>query len=125
MSQLWEKNNELVEGLDLHAEVSAGSKDHVRRRQLQAKMAVELMDIDPAQGRECLRLWKEMSNVFVKIRDLDFKQLDDYLPFRVVDAGCPYDDSPQNWRTKTDHDLQMDNESIMLLNGLQTDRSRN
>ena len=52
-------------------------------------MAVEMMDIDVEQGKECLRLWKEMSDVFVQIRDLDFKTLDEYLPFRVVDAGCP------------------------------------
>ena len=78
-----------MEGLDVDAEVRAGSKDHVRRRQLQAKMAVELLDMDNEQGKECLRLWKEMSDVFVQIRDLNFKGLDEYLPFRVVDAGCP------------------------------------
>lgn len=87
--KLWEANKELVEGLDLDATAEGGSKDHVRRRQLQAKMAVEMMDVDAKQGKECLRLWKEMSDVFVQIRDLDFKTLDEYLPFRVVDAGCP------------------------------------
>ena len=87
--QLWEANKELTEGLTLSGTTNTGSKDHVRRRQLQAKMAVEMMDVDVEQGKECLRLWKEMSDVFVQIRDLDFKTLDEYLPFRVVDAGCP------------------------------------
>lgn len=73
----------------MNEDAGSGTKDHVRRRQLQAKMAVELMDLDKVQGKECLRLWKEMSDVFVEIRDLDFKQMDDYLRFRVVDAGCP------------------------------------
>lgn len=82
-------NRELTEGLDETETLNNGTKKHVRRRHLQAKMAVEMMDIDREQGQECLRLWKEMSEVFVQIRDLDFKKLDEYLPFRVVDAGCP------------------------------------
>jgi ophiobolin F synthase len=52
-------------------------------------MAVEMMDVDKVQGKECLRLWKEMSDVFVQIRDLDFTTIDEYLMFRAVDAGCP------------------------------------
>lgn len=73
-------------------DVGAGTKDHVRRRQLQAKMAVEMLDVDKVKGTECLRLWKEMSDEFVKIRhnkDLDFTTIDDYLVFRAIDAGCP------------------------------------
>ena len=66
-----------------------GTKDHARNRQLQAKMAVELVSVDKDLGNECIRLWKEMADVFVQIRDMDFKSLDEYLPFRVVDAGCP------------------------------------
>lgn len=80
---------ELTEGLDLSHEAKAGTKDHIRRRQLQAKMAVELIDIDKDKGAECLRLWKEMSEVFVKVRDMDFKTMDEYLPVRAIDAGCP------------------------------------
>ncbi|KAI9727247.1 MAG: hypothetical protein M1828_006866 [Chrysothrix sp. TS-e1954] len=76
--------------LKLGGGLEIGTKSHVKRRQLQAKMVVELLNIDKKQGHECLRLWKEMSDVFVQIRDLDFKTLDDYLPFRVVDAGCPW-----------------------------------
>lgn len=82
-------NRQLIEGLTLDGEVSAGSKDHVRRRQLQAKMVMELMEVDKEQAKKCLRLWKEMSEVFVQIRDMDFTTMDDYLKFRVVDAGCP------------------------------------
>lgn len=84
-----EANRELIEGLSLGQEAGAGTKDHVRRRQLQAKMAVELMDVDKDQAKETLRLWKEMSEVFVEIRDMKFTRLDDYLRFRAVDAGCP------------------------------------
>lgn len=88
--QIQEINRELVEGLDFDdAEHTTGTKAHVRRRQLQAKMAVGLIELDRKQGLECLRRWKEMSAVFVQIRDMQFKNIDEYLPFRFVDAGCP------------------------------------
>lgn len=86
--QLMVTNRELTEGLNPSIDAQNGTKDHVRRRQLQAKMVVELMDIDKKRGEECVRLWQEMSNVFVQIRDLNFKTMDEYLPFRVIDAGC-------------------------------------
>lgn len=81
-----------MEGLTLEGDTSGGTraKDHVKRRQLQAKMVMELMEVDKVQAKETLRLWKEMSDVFVQIRDMEFTGLDQYLKFRVVDAGCPY-----------------------------------
>lgn len=82
-------NRQLMEGITLEGEVGEGSKDHVRRRQLQAKMVMELMEVDKEQAKKCLRLWKEMSDVFVQIRDMNFTVLDDYLKVRAVDAGCP------------------------------------
>ena len=32
-----------------------------------------------------------MSDVLVQIRDMKFTVLDNYLKFRVIDAGCPYE----------------------------------
>ncbi|KAJ4007490.1 geranylgeranyl pyrophosphate synthetase [Fusarium irregulare] len=85
-------NEQLMEGLTLDGDTNRGpkSKDHVQRRQLQAKMVMELMEVDKEQAKETLRLWKEMSDVFVQIRDMKFTVLDDYLKFRVIDAGCPW-----------------------------------
>lgn len=78
-----------MKGLSLKASSSSGSKDEIKRRQLHAKMIMELMEVDKDQAAECLRLWKEMSDVFVQIRDMKFTVLDTYLKYRVVDAGCP------------------------------------
>ncbi|KAI1175872.1 isoprenoid synthase domain-containing protein [Nemania sp. FL0916] len=89
-SKLVEANTQLMEGLTMETKGGTGSKDQVKRRQLQAKMVMELMEIDKEQAQECLRLWKEMSNVFVEIRDMKFTVMNDYLKFRVVDAGCPW-----------------------------------
>ncbi|KAM0315332.1 hypothetical protein ACHAPQ_011604 [Fusarium lateritium] len=90
--KLQESNNQLMEGLTLGGDTGRGSKskDHVKRRQLQAKMVMELMEVDKEQAKETLRLWKEMSEVFVQIRDMKFTTLDPYLKVRVVDAGCPW-----------------------------------
>lgn len=52
-------------------------------------MGTQLLEIDAEKGNENLQLWKEMSEVFVEIRDLQWKTLDDYLDFRMIDAGCP------------------------------------
>jgi hypothetical protein len=81
-----------MEGLTLGGDTGRGSKskDHVKRRQLQAKIVMELMEVDKEQAKETLRLWKDMSEVFVQIRDMKFTTLDPYLKVRVVDAGCPY-----------------------------------
>lgn len=89
MLKLLEANKELTEGLDVDQGCTAASKNRIRRRQLQAKMAVELLDIDEEKGTECLQLWKEMSDSFVQIRSMQFKTLDEYLSLRVIDAGCP------------------------------------
>ncbi|KAJ5908817.1 hypothetical protein N7495_001499 [Penicillium taxi] len=86
--QLWEANHQLMEGLDDGGDARLSTRNNVRR-QLQAKMATELLEVDKDQGKEILRLWKEMSQVFVGIRDIDFHVLDDYLPSRAIDAGCP------------------------------------
>ncbi|QPC69260.1 hypothetical protein HYE68_000012 [Fusarium pseudograminearum] len=90
--KLQKANEQLMEGLTLAGDTSRGpkSKDRVQRRQLQAKMVMELMEVDKEQAKETLRLWKEMSAVFVQIRDMKFTVLEDYLKFRVVDAGCPW-----------------------------------
>ncbi|KAF5627286.1 Terpenoid synthase [Fusarium tjaetaba] len=48
------------------------------------------MEVDKEQAKETLRLWKEMSEVFVQIRYMKFTVLEDYLKFRVFDAGCPW-----------------------------------
>ncbi|KAI9710434.1 MAG: hypothetical protein M1828_002164 [Chrysothrix sp. TS-e1954] len=89
-SQLSETSRELSEGLSLEGDLKHGTMAHVKRRELQARMAVKVMDIDKEKGRETLRLWKEMSEVFVQIRDLEFQSLDHYLRLRVIDAGCPW-----------------------------------
>ncbi|KAF4966749.1 hypothetical protein FSARC_5614 [Fusarium sarcochroum] len=92
VEKLQEANQQLMEGLSLGGDTgrNAKSKDHVKRRQLQAKMAMELMEVDKKHAKETLRLWKEMSDVFVQIRDRKFTDLDQYLEFRAVDAGCPW-----------------------------------
>jgi hypothetical protein len=86
--QLYKANKQLTEGLEEYGNGQLSPRSNVKR-QMQAKMATQLLELDPEQGQVILRLWKEMSNVFVDIRDLDFTALEDYFIFRAVDAGCP------------------------------------
>lgn len=85
--QLNKANKQLTEGLEEYGNGQLSTRSNVKR-QMQAKMATELLEFDQEQGQVILRLWKEMSKVFVNIRDLDFHALEDYFIFRVVDAGC-------------------------------------
>lgn len=87
MAKLEETNRAHFEGLT--GESRSTTKEHVRRRHLQAKMAAQLLDMDSKKGNEILTMWKEMSETFVNIRELRWDSLDDYLAFRAVDAGCP------------------------------------
>lgn len=86
--QLYKANKQLTEGLEEYGDGKLSTRSNLKR-QMQAKMATELLEFDLEQGQVILRLWKEMSDVFVDIRDLDFQTLEDYFIFRAVDAGCP------------------------------------
>ncbi|KAF5679617.1 terpenoid synthase [Fusarium heterosporum] len=114
VENLQNANQELMEGLTLGKDTARGSKskDHVKRRQLQAKMVMELMEVDKDQAKETLRLWKEMSDVFVQIRDMKFTTLEPYLKVRVVDAGCPWTMSllcfSMNFKLSKDEEEKMD-----------------
>ncbi|KAM0537616.1 hypothetical protein ACHAO7_012276 [Fusarium culmorum] len=74
-SHLQKANEQLMEGLTLAGDTSRGpkSKDHVQRRQLQAKMVMELMEVDKGQAKETLRLWKEMWTMSLLCFSMDFK----------------------------------------------------
>ncbi|KAI2674674.1 hypothetical protein CBS147326_8318 [Penicillium roqueforti] len=87
-SELYKANKQLTEGLEEYGDGKLSTRSNLKR-QMQAKMATELLEFDLEQGQVILRLWKEMSDVFVDIRDLDFQTLEDYFIFRAVDAGCP------------------------------------
>ncbi|CAG7927668.1 unnamed protein product [Penicillium olsonii] len=88
-TELSEANNQLIEGIEGNGSVKLSTRSNVKR-QMQAKMATELLSVYHEQGQVILRLWKEMSDVFVDIKDLNFPTLEEYFIFRAVDAGCPW-----------------------------------
>ncbi|KAJ5753661.1 uncharacterized protein N7511_007814 [Penicillium nucicola] len=87
-SQLREVNSQLVEGLNDDQNERPDQRNV--KMQLQAKMAQGLLKFDKTQGNNILKLWKEMSDIFLEIRDIQFKDLTEYLSFREIDAGCPW-----------------------------------
>ena len=90
LSQLQGLNRTVTDALDPERESTDSTKEYVRDRQLQAKMAVEIMSVDKEMGQEYMHLWKELADSFVAIRDLKFKNIDEYLACRFVDLGCPW-----------------------------------
>lgn len=55
---------------------------------MQARFAVEALEIDEAIGTWLLQVWKRQFSVGSEERATDFKSLEQYLKLRLVDAGA-------------------------------------
>lgn len=55
---------------------------------MQARFAVEVLEIDEAIGTWLLQEWKRQFSVTSKERDAEYKSIEQYLKFRIVDAGA-------------------------------------
>jgi ophiobolin F synthase len=57
-------------------------------KSMQARFAVEALEIDEAIGTWLLQVWKRQFSVGSEERATDFKSLEQYLKLRLVDAGA-------------------------------------
>ncbi|KAK6525457.1 hypothetical protein TWF694_005593 [Orbilia ellipsospora] len=58
-------------------------------KQLQSKILLELMKSDPVCGRALVDAWQNMIHTSAQHdKKTTFKNLDDFLDFRIVDGGC-------------------------------------
>ena len=87
--KLWEKNRALKIGVNPEGNSTLGTKEDVRNKQLQAKVAVELLKVDRELGNECIRLWDQFGDTLLKLKSWNFESLDEYLEHRILDAECP------------------------------------
>lgn len=64
---------------------------HVKagRKQLQAKMAVQLASMDSECAERVMRVWKTMLSTTLEDKSNNFNTLEEYLDFRIVDTGAP------------------------------------
>ena len=59
------------------------------RKQIEAKMALQLETIDKGCCERVMRVWKEMLSTTLRDKDTDFRSLEEYVEFRIVDTGAP------------------------------------
>jgi ophiobolin F synthase len=55
---------------------------------MQARFAVEALEIDEAIGTWLLQEWKRQFSVGSEERDKEYTSIEEYLKFRIVDAGA-------------------------------------
>ncbi|KAK5938994.1 hypothetical protein PMZ80_008301 [Knufia obscura] len=86
-SQVDGEHDFLSSGFDPETRAVIGSK------QMQSKMVLGLMSIDPACAEVCVEAWKTMVDT-TSGRDKNeaFTNMDDYLEYRIVDTGAPFVD---------------------------------
>ena len=57
-------------------------------KSMQAHFAVEALEIDEAIGTWLLQEWKRQFSVGSKERNTEYESIEQYLKFRIVDAGA-------------------------------------
>jgi ophiobolin F synthase len=57
-------------------------------KSMQARFAVEALEIDEVIGTWLLQEWKRQFSVGSEERDKEYTSIEDYLKFRIVDAGA-------------------------------------
>ena len=57
-------------------------------KSMQARFAVEALEIDEAIGTWLLQEWKRQFSVRSEERNREYKSIEQYLKFRIVDAGA-------------------------------------
>ena len=57
-------------------------------KSIQARFAVEALEMDEVIGPWLVQVWKKQFSVKSEERDREFKTLEEYLNFRYVEAGA-------------------------------------
>ena len=88
LHKLWERNRALKSGVNPEGKWTLATREDVRNKQLQAKMAVEPLYVDRELGNECIRVWDHFGDELFKTRSWDPKSFVEYLDNRIIDAEC-------------------------------------
>jgi hypothetical protein len=59
------------------------------RKQIQAKMMLQLKMVSKACAARVMEAWKTMLSTTLRDKSKDFADLDEYLDFRIIDTGAP------------------------------------
>jgi hypothetical protein len=61
----------------------------IGKKQIEAKMVYHLTKTDKKCTERVMRVWKEMIATTVRDQDKNFRSLEEYVDFRIVDTGAP------------------------------------
>jgi hypothetical protein len=86
--QFDESNQALIGSLESTDWENQVSQKSLIMKSMQARFAVEALEIDEAIGTWLLQVWKRQFSVGSEERATDFKSLEQYLKLRLVDAGA-------------------------------------
>ncbi|KAK3399185.1 isoprenoid synthase domain-containing protein [Sordaria brevicollis] len=63
------------------------------RKQIQAKMMLQLTQTDPVCAKRVMGVWQTMLETTKKDKSKSFADLEEYLEFRIIDTGAPFAES--------------------------------
>ncbi|GAB1315557.1 geranylgeranyl pyrophosphate synthetase [Madurella fahalii] len=63
------------------------------RKQIQAKMMLQLLRTDKACAERVIKVWKIMLATTLKHKSDSFSSLEEYLDYRIIDTGAPFVES--------------------------------
>jgi hypothetical protein len=86
--QFDESNQALIGSLESTAWENQVSQKSLIMKSMQARFAVEALEIDEAIGTWLLQVWKRQFSVGSEERTTEFKSLEQYLKLRLIDAGA-------------------------------------
>ena len=67
------------------------------RKQMQAKMMFHMLAIDKTSAERSFRMWDKMCMHSLRNQSQDFRNMDEYMAFRVIDVGGEFTESFLCW----------------------------
>ncbi|KAJ9663560.1 hypothetical protein H2198_000826 [Neophaeococcomyces mojaviensis] len=69
------------------------SRSMIGSKQIQSRVMLELMSIDPVCAQVCVDAWKVMADTTSKRdKNIPFSSMEEYLEYRIIDTGAPFVD---------------------------------
>jgi hypothetical protein len=86
--QIAESNEGLISMIGSQTDYMLSSKGGLAKKQMQAMMVLELINVDREKGRQLFSAWERFLTLGSSQRSvLDFEALDKYIPYRIEDAA--------------------------------------
>ena len=78
----------MIDSLDGATRDNKRNQINLALKSIRARFAVEALEVDEEMGIWLIQEWKRQLSVKAEDRDKDYKSIEEYLKFRLVDAGA-------------------------------------